>query len=83
MQTKLTSAVAKLDSDSESSLGDRRLAGKYVPGHGLVNGSSIQDNSHSNVMYRGLPASESPPPPGVCPFPPTAMVFSMRGVGKC
>lgn len=30
--------------------------------------------------YRVLPASDSPPP--VCPFPPTAMVYSMRGHGE-
>lgn len=31
--------------------------------------------------YRVLPASDSPPP--MCPFPPTAMVYSMRGLGEC
>lgn len=34
----------------------------------------------SGSQYRVLPASDSPPP--MCPFPPTAMVYSMRGHGK-
>lgn len=54
----------------------------------------LETNSHSDsegstsgvgvttaASYRVLPASDSPPP--MCPFPPTAMVYSMRGIGKC
>lgn len=45
---------------------------------------SDSEDSIANVattgLYRVLPASDSPPP--MCPFPPTAMVYSMRGLGK-
>lgn len=75
MQTKMT-ALSRLDSDSES------LAGGGGGGAADRRASANYSDTHSNVMYRVLPASESPPP-GVCPFPPTAMVHSMRGVGKC
>lgn len=37
-------------------------------------------NVATSGSYRVLPASDSPPP--MCPFPPTAMVYSMRGLGK-
>ncbi|KAL9902980.1 tight junction-associated protein 1 [Glossina fuscipes] len=55
----------------------------------------LETNSHSDsessitgvgvtttAAYKVLPASDSPPP-APCPFPPTAMVYSMRGLGKC
>lgn len=51
-----------------------------------TNSHSDSDGSVSNFgvptsgSYRVLPASDSPPP--ICPFPPTAMVYSMRGLGK-
>jgi len=52
-----------------------------------TNSHSDSEGSTSGVgvatsnSYRVLPASDSPPP--ICPFPPTAMVYSMRGIGKC
>ncbi|XP_026832265.1 uncharacterized protein LOC6546254 isoform X2 [Drosophila erecta] len=52
----------------------------------------LETNSHSDsecsnsgvgvattASYKVLPASDSPPP-SACPFPPTAMVYSMRGI---
>lgn len=55
----------------------------------------LETNSHSDsecsnsgvgvattASYKVLPASDSPPP-SACPFPPTAMVYSMRGIGRC
>ncbi|XP_017098469.2 uncharacterized protein [Drosophila bipectinata] len=52
----------------------------------------LETNSHSDsecsnsgvgvattASYKVLPASDSPPP-SACPFPPTAMVYSMRGL---
>lgn len=55
----------------------------------------LETNSHSDsecsnsgvgvattASYKVLPVSDSPPP-APCPFPPTAMVYSMRGLGKC
>lgn len=45
---------------------------------------SISGHGHgvaTSGSYRVLPASDSPPP--MCPFPPTAMVYSMRGLGRC
>ncbi|KAH8302410.1 hypothetical protein KR044_006192 [Drosophila immigrans] len=54
----------------------------------------LETNSHSDsecsnsgvgvattASYKVLPVSDSPPP-APCPFPPTAMVYSMRGLGK-
>ncbi|XP_070070995.1 ras guanine nucleotide exchange factor B isoform X1 [Drosophila takahashii] len=54
----------------------------------------LETNSHSDsecsnsgvgvattASYKVLPASDSPPP-SACPFPPTAMVYSMRGIGR-
>ncbi|KAH8296686.1 hypothetical protein KR054_009761, partial [Drosophila jambulina] len=54
----------------------------------------LETNSHSDsecsnsgvgvattASYKVLPASDSPPP-SACPFPPTAMVYSMRGLGR-
>ncbi|XP_017138546.1 uncharacterized protein LOC108153227 isoform X1 [Drosophila miranda] len=54
----------------------------------------LETNSHSDsecsnsgvgvattASYKVLPASDSPPP-AACPFPPTAMVYSMRGLGR-
>nr|XP_040220258.2 tight junction-associated protein 1 [Anopheles coluzzii] len=52
-----------------------------------TNSHSDSEGSTSGVgmattnSYHVLPASDSPPP--ICPFPPTAMVYSMRGLGKC
>ncbi|XP_037907048.1 tight junction-associated protein 1 [Hermetia illucens] len=52
-----------------------------------TNSHSDSEGSTSGVglatsgSYKVLPASDSPPP--LCPFPPTAMVYSMRGLGKC
>ncbi|XP_040159979.1 uncharacterized protein LOC120898336 isoform X1 [Anopheles arabiensis] len=51
-----------------------------------TNSHSDSEGSTSGVgmattnSYHVLPASDSPPP--ICPFPPTAMVYSMRGLGK-
>ncbi|XP_062543881.1 putative uncharacterized protein DDB_G0282133 isoform X3 [Armigeres subalbatus] len=51
-----------------------------------TNSHSDSEGSTSGVgvatasSYHVLPASDSPPP--MCPFPPTAMVYSMRGIGK-
>ncbi|XP_035786254.1 mucin-19-like isoform X7 [Anopheles albimanus] len=51
-----------------------------------TNSHSDSEGSTSGVgmattnSYHVLPASDSPPP--LCPFPPTAMVYSMRGLGK-
>ncbi|XP_055631855.1 putative uncharacterized protein DDB_G0277255 isoform X3 [Toxorhynchites rutilus septentrionalis] len=51
-----------------------------------TNSHSDSEGSTSGVgmatasSYHVLPASDSPPP--MCPFPPTAMVYSMRGLGK-
>ncbi|XP_019894904.2 tight junction-associated protein 1 isoform X2 [Musca domestica] len=55
----------------------------------------VDTNSHSDsegsitgvgitttTAYKVLPANDSPPRE-TCPFPPTAMVYSMRGLGKC
>ncbi|XP_034656265.1 uncharacterized protein LOC117893684 isoform X2 [Drosophila subobscura] len=54
----------------------------------------LETNSHSDsecsnsgvgvattASYKVLPASDSPPP-AACPFPPTAMVYSMRGLDE-
>lgn len=53
----------------------------------LETNSDSEEGSTSGVgpvatsgSYKVLPASDSPPP--ACPFPPTAMVYSMRGLGK-
>ncbi|XP_049298226.1 tight junction-associated protein 1-like isoform X1 [Anopheles funestus] len=49
-----------------------------------TNSHSDSEGSTSGVgmattnAYHVLPASDSPPP--ICPFPPTAMVYSMRGL---
>lgn len=45
---------------------------------GSVTGIGIS----TTAAYKVLPANDSPPP-APCPFPPTAMVYSMRGLGKC
>lgn len=53
----------------------------------LETNSDSEEGSTSGVgpvatsgSYKVLPASDSPPPS--CPFPPTAMVYSMRGLGE-
>ncbi|TMW52777.1 hypothetical protein DOY81_002111, partial [Sarcophaga bullata] len=43
---------------------------------GSITGIGI---STSTAAYKVLPATDSPPP-APCPFPPTAMVYSMRGL---
>lgn len=49
--------------------------------HSDSEGSTSGVGVATSGAYRVLPASDSPPP--LCPFPPTAMVYSMRGIGKC
>lgn len=48
--------------------------------HSDSEGSVSNFGVATSGSYRVLPASDSPPP--ICPFPPTAMVYSMRGHGK-
>jgi hypothetical protein len=48
--------------------------------HSDSEGSTSGVGIATSKSYCVLPASESPPG---CPFPPTAMVYSMRGLGKC
>ncbi|XP_037034511.1 uncharacterized protein LOC119073253 isoform X3 [Bradysia coprophila] len=45
--------------------------------HSDSEGSVSNFGAATSGSYRVLPASDSPPP--VCPFPPTGMVYSMRG----
>lgn len=49
--------------------------------HSDSEGSTSGVGVATTTSYSVLPASDSPPP--MCPFPPTAMVYSMRGIGKC
>lgn len=49
--------------------------------HSDSEGSTSGIGIATSGSYTVLPASDSPPP--MCPFPPTAMVYSMRGLGKC
>uniref|UniRef100_A0A1B0D5E1 Uncharacterized protein n=1 Tax=Phlebotomus papatasi TaxID=29031 RepID=A0A1B0D5E1_PHLPP len=46
--------------------------------HSDSEGSTSGTVDGTTRSYRVLPASDSPPP--LCPFPPTAMVYSMRGL---
>uniref|UniRef100_A0A1B0CK95 Uncharacterized protein n=1 Tax=Lutzomyia longipalpis TaxID=7200 RepID=A0A1B0CK95_LUTLO len=46
--------------------------------HSDSEGSTSGAIDGTSRSYRVLPASDSPPP--LCPFPPTAMVYSMRGI---
>ncbi|XP_050334360.1 tight junction-associated protein 1 [Bactrocera neohumeralis] len=50
--------------------------------HSDSEGSTSGVGTATTASYKVLPASDSPPPTA-CPFPPTAMVYSMRGLGKC
>lgn len=67
MQSKVTSYM-RLDSNSHSD-----SEGSTT---GMPHKSAMQNDYHI------VPASDESPPP-ICPFPPTAMVYSMRGLGKC
>ncbi|XP_037932137.1 uncharacterized protein DDB_G0288805-like [Teleopsis dalmanni] len=49
--------------------------------HSDSEGSTSGVGVATSASYKVLPASDSPPP-APCPFPPTAMVYSMRGLGK-
>ncbi|XP_053955129.1 uncharacterized protein LOC128861200 [Anastrepha ludens] len=49
--------------------------------HSDSEGSTSGVGTATTASYKVLPASDSPPPTA-CPFPPTAMVYSMRGLGK-
>lgn len=45
--------------------------------HSDSEGSTTGVSVPTSGSYRVLPASDSPPP--MCPFPPSAMVYAMRG----
>ncbi|XP_067643539.1 serine-rich adhesin for platelets [Eurosta solidaginis] len=47
--------------------------------HSDSEGSTSGVGTATTASYKVLPASDSPPPTA-CPFPPTAMVYSMRGL---
>lgn len=75
IQTKVT-AYMRLETQSHSD-SEGSTTGVHIGGG--ISGIGIGGNNTS--AYSVLPASDSPPP--MCPFPPTAMVYSMRGLGKC